>query len=123
MPAPPLPAIPVLMEVRPFQVSNLCFEVGGILGESFVELGTAVTAFDFRFLYATFRDGNKNFETDHPGRLNFDSTAIDNLTQKFADPIRPDALAALRAEPLRAALDKAINVRANECSTEYSPAA
>ena len=44
-------AKPVSLSVRPFKVSNLCFEAGGILGESFVELGAKVAAFPFGKLY------------------------------------------------------------------------
>ena len=44
---PPVTAKPLSLTVRPFQVANLCFEVGGILGESFTELGAEVFAFDF----------------------------------------------------------------------------
>ena len=48
-------ATPVFMEVRPFQVSHLCFEVGGVLGESFTELGAPVSAFDFAGFYKAVR--------------------------------------------------------------------
>ena len=120
-------AKPVFMEVRPFQVSHLCFEVGGILGESFVELGDDVSAFDFGRLYNSFRNA---IAPDGNGRLQFDSAAIDLETKVQRDvhadpPIFDDgpALAALRAEPVAAALNKAINVRHNVFLTKNKNAA
>ena len=134
-------AKPVFMEVRPFQVSHLCFEVGGILGESSVELGTDVAAFDFGSFYKDLRAGS--LSDPATGRLVFDSNGIDkklNIPRfriKLPDPHeidppepdphhpdlepdpRPLVLAKLRAEPLRAALDKAINTRANAFITKY----
>jgi len=112
-------AKPVSLNVRPFKVSNLCFEVGGILGESFTELGAKVSAFDFRNLYRAFREANLSEEVD-PGRIRFDSDGIDAVT-KTTKP--PSALAALRAETVKAALNRAINVRANAVFTKYGNAA
>jgi hypothetical protein len=123
-------AKPVFMEVRPFQVSHLCFEVGGILGESFAELGASVSAFDFGSLYNAFRAATPSKAVEHPGRLAFDSEAID-LATKIApvvvikdvpQPSHPAALAALRAQPLKTALDKAISARANAFITKYANA-
>jgi hypothetical protein len=116
-----LPTIPVFIEVRPFQVSHLCFEVGGILRKSFVELGTSVQAFDFDGFYTFLR---QDFQND--GRLAPDSNAIDKAAGSgtiFAPDHRPALLATLRAESLRAALDKAINVRHNAFITKYGPKA
>jgi hypothetical protein len=123
-------AKPVVLTVRPFEVSNLCFEVGGILGESFAELGSTVSAFDFGFFYKAFRAATPSKAVEHPGRLAFDSDAIDLATKvaplivvkNVPQPSHPKALAALRAEPLRAALDKAINARANAVITKYANA-
>ena len=124
-------AKPVSLTVRPFQVSQLCFEVGGILGESFVELGDDVSEFDFSSFYQAFRDATlaPQDEQDGNGRLRFDSAAIDLATKIQRDvhadpPIFDDgpALAALRAEPLRTSLDKAINARANAVITKYANA-
>ena len=120
-----LPTIPVFMEVRPFQVSHLCFEVGGILQASFVELGTTVedgqdgkiSPFDFGNIYAFFRKAETSGQT---GRLTLDSTNIDLATQNFNSQTPPPVLATLRAEAQRAALDKAINVRSNAFITKYS---
>jgi hypothetical protein len=108
-------AKPVSLNVRPFKVSNLCFEVGGILGESFTELGAKVSAFDFGNLYRAFREANLFHDVD-PGRLRFDSNGIDTVT-KITEP--PSALGALRAETVKAALNKAINARANAVITKY----
>jgi len=119
---PKVVAKPLSLTVRPFQVSHLCFEVGGILGRSFAELGTKVSAFDFDHLYKVFRDANNAFAVD-PGRLEFDSDRIDALiTTPVAGGPAP-ALAALRAEPVKAALNKAINARTNAFITKYKNAA
>jgi hypothetical protein len=116
---PKVIAKPLFLTVRPFQVANLCFEAGGILGESFTELGARVSAFDFGHLYRAFRDANKAKAVD-PGRLPFDSDGIDaqTITRK-APSGRPFALAALRAESVKAALNKSINVRENAFITKY----
>lgn len=128
-----LTATPVFMEVRPFQVSNLCFEVSGILGDSRVELGTGVAAFDFGDLYTAFRNAEPPGAAADPGSskdgLTFDSTEIDRVTSAgVINPKSPPeppraALANLRAESLRAALDKAIHARANAFITKYRKAA
>src|SRR3954466_7841804 len=98
---PPVIAKPLSLTVRPFQVANLCFEVGGILGESFTELGAKVSAFDFNHIYKAFRDANKAKAVD-PGRLPFDSDGIDAQTLTTPSGGR-FALAALRAESVKAA--------------------
>jgi len=123
-----LAAKPVYLEVRPFQVSHLCFEVGGILGESFTELGAKVSAFDFDGIYKAFRSA-EGFRPDDDiddevdlARLRWSSDRIDLEKKRAAIGGHPFALAALRAEPLRAALDKAINVRANAFITKYANA-
>ncbi len=120
---PKVAAKPLSLTVRPFQASHLCFEVGGILGRSFAELGTQVSAFDFDHLYKAFRDANTHFAVD-PGRLAFDSDGIDAqvLTTPFVGGRAP-ALAALRAEPVKAALNKAVNARTNAFITKYKNAA
>lgn len=118
-----LSAKPVFMEVRPFQISQLCFEVAGIVRESFVELGTGVSAFDFNTQYGAFRAA---LSIDNSlGRVANDSKAIDTLTQTSnaaTGRLRP-ALATLRAEAERAALDKAISARSNAFITRYGPGA
>jgi hypothetical protein len=109
------------LTVRPLQVANLCFEVGGILGESFTELGAKVSAFDFHGLYKHFRDASTL--TGNPGRLEFDSVRIDSVTKPtLLPPPAPDgpfALAALRAETVKAALNRAILSRENAFITKY----
>ena len=117
---PKVVAKPLSLTVRPFQVSHLCFEVGGILGRSFAELGTKVSAFDFDHFYNAFRNANKSQAVD-PGRLAFDSDGIDKQTITTPDG-RKFALAALRAEPMKAALNKAIIARENAVITKYGKA-
>lgn len=112
----PKVAKPLSLTVRPFQVSHLCFEVGGILGRSLAELGTKVSAFDFDHLYKAFRNASTSLA--HPGRLDFDSDGIDGQTITTPDG-RRFALAALRAEPTKAALNKAIIARENAFITKY----
>jgi hypothetical protein len=101
----------VSLSVRPFQASHLCFELGGILGESNVELGAPVSAFDFAGFYATL--GPMPTIPGHPARLLYDFLEI----QAF---VRPFTLVALRAEPNKAALSKAINARANAYYAKYA---
>jgi hypothetical protein len=116
---PKVVAKPLSLTVRPFQVSHLCFEVGGILGRSLAELGTQVSAFDFDHLYNAFREANTNQAVD-PGRLEFNSDGID--AQTIMAPVvgaRPPALAVLRAEPVKAALNKAVTARENAFITKY----
>lgn len=118
---PQVTAKPLSLTVRPFHVANLCFEVGGILGESFTELGAQVSAFDFDSLYKSFRDAGTL--PGNPGRLEFDSVRIDGATKPPVPPdpppAHPLALAALRAETVKAALNKAILSRENAFITKY----
>ena len=113
------PAKPLSLTVRPLHVANLCFEVGGILGQSFAELGAKVSAFDFDSLYKSFRAAGTL--QGNPGRLEFDSVRIDGVTKPPvpSTPAGPFALAALRAEPVKAALNKAILSRENAFITKY----
>src|ERR1041384_4313710 len=140
---PKVIAKPLSLTVRPLQVANLCFEVGGILGRSFVELGAKVSAFDFDNVYKLFRAADIITAND-PGRLVFDSDRIDSLTNPLhlpsgaqpppiikpppgpkapPSPPRPFALATLRAETVKAALNKAIIARANAFYTKFENAA
>ncbi|MEK4032219.1 hypothetical protein WOC76_23235 [Methylocystis sp. IM3] len=90
----PVPAKPISLSVRPFQVANLCFEVGGILGESFVELGSVVGAFNFDRFYMALRGVTTvpgphatlirtvhPATTGDPSRLKYDSDGIDDATK------------------------------------------
>jgi len=106
---PRVVAKPLSLTVRPLQAANLCFEVGGILGESFTELGQRVLAFDFKALYVSFRDADT--VAGQPGRLELDSDSIDALTKPSLKPPPPlpPALGALRAEIVRAALTKRLS--------------
>lgn len=110
------PAAKVLaLRVRPLQVSHLCFEVDGILGETNpvqFQLGASVTAFDFKTFYGNLSQASAG----DLSKLVYDSQGIQN------DPkVTASALAALRAEPRKAALDKAINARQNAYYSKYDP--
>lgn len=103
----------ISMSVRPLQVSHLCFETGGILGESNAQLGAQVAAFDFSAFYAIL--GSMPTIPGHPARLLFDFLEIQAATKPFT-------LVALRAEPGKAALNKVINARANAYYAKYANA-
>ena len=101
----------VSLNVRPSQVSYLCFEVGGILGDCKAELGAPVVAFNFPGFYALL--GSIPTIPDHPARMIYDFLEI----QAF---VSPSTLAALRAEGAKATLNKAINARANAFYAKYA---
>jgi hypothetical protein len=101
----------VSLSVSPFRASQLCFEVGGILGESNVELGTKVDAFDFVSFYATL--GSLQTFPNLPANLLYDFLEIQAS-------VKPFTLAALRAESAKAALHKAVNARANAYFAKYA---
>jgi HlyD family secretion protein len=103
----------VSLSVRASQAAHLCFEVGGILGESNVELGAQVAAFDFAAFYAIL--GSMPIVPGHPARLIYDFLEIQGF-------VKPFTLVALRAEPGKAALSKAINARANAFYAKYANA-
>ena len=103
----------VSLDVRPLQVSHLCFEVGGILGELKAELGAPAAAFDFAGFYAAL--GANPTVTGDPSRLLYDSSEI---RAKAGPPM----LAALRAEPGKAVVDSAINARQNAYYAKYANA-
>jgi hypothetical protein len=103
-------AKPVSLSVRPLQVSHLCFEIDGILGMSNTALGAAVTAFDFDGFYATLNAFPTG--TNDPSRLRYNYADI----QAYVSPF---ALAALRAEAGKVALNKAINARQNAYYAKY----
>ena len=103
----------ISLSVRASQASHLCFEVGGILTELNAELGAPVTAFDFAAFYAIL--GSIPTIPGHPARLIYDFLQI----QAFVKPV---TLVALRAEPMKAALNKAINARANAYYAKYANA-
>jgi hypothetical protein len=108
----------VSLTVRPFQISHLCFEIGGILGELYpatrlgrqIGSGLPVTPFDFNAFYTTL----SGFPTAHndPSRLRYGVSQIQNF-------VTGSALATLRAESAKADLDKAINARQNAYFAKY----
>ncbi|WP_321965428.1 hypothetical protein [Paraburkholderia sp. J7] len=103
----------VSLSVVASQTSNLCFEAGGVLGELNVKLGGKAKAFDFTAFYALL--GSMPTVPGHPARLVYDFLEIQTAVQKFA-------LAALRSEPNKAALSKAVNSRANAFYAKYANA-
>src|ERR1035437_10059992 len=107
------PAKPVSLSVKPFQVSHLCFEVDGILETSTAQLGAAVATFDFPAFYAIL--GSAPTVAGDPSRLRYDFLEIESA-------VAPFALAALRKEDRKAALNKAINARQNAYYAKYGNA-
>jgi hypothetical protein len=104
---------PVSLQVRPFQVTHLCFEADGVLELSNAQLGNAATAFDFPAFYAML--GAMPTVSGDVSRLLYDFPAIDGV-------VAPFALAALRKEPRKAALNTAINARQNAYFAKYANA-
>lgn len=100
----------ITLSVRPVQASHLCFEFDGILGELHVQLGSVVTPFDFDGFHATL--GAIPTIPGDLSRIKYDFLDIQNSTKKMT-------LAALRAEPAKAALHKAINGRQNAFLAKY----
>jgi biotin carboxyl carrier protein len=111
--APVSAAKVVSLNVVASQVSTLCFEVGGILVESDTTLGAKVAAFDFAAFYGIL--GSMPTIPGDSGRLFYDFLEI----QAF---VKPFTLAAVRAEPNKAALSKAVNARANAFYAKYANA-
>jgi hypothetical protein len=106
-------AKPVSLSVRPFQVSHLCFEVGGIVEGSLAQLGAKATAFDFPAFYTTL--SAVPTVAGDPSKLLYDSLAIEAA-------VAPFALVALRKEGRKAALNNAINARQNAYFAKYANA-
>ena len=103
--------IALSLRVRPFQSVDLCFEVGGIIGYQNPLLavrGVRLTPFDLPGFYGNLLQSQGN--TQRPGLLKYDSTAIiaDLTSQSSQGPL----LYSLRAENVKALLDKAIGERA-----------
>ena len=112
----------VSLRARPYQVSHLCFDVGGILGEwsapqgrpnapVYTPLGESVSAFDFSAFYALL--GSMPTVPDHPSRLLYDFEEIQAAVNQYT-------IVALRAEAGKAILDKAINARQNAFYAKYA---
>jgi biotin carboxyl carrier protein len=91
-------------------VSQLCFEVGGILYQLPAQLGDTVVPFDFTTFYA----GLGATVLGDPSLLSFNSAGI-----LSAPSVTASILAALRAETRKAALDKAVNARQNAYFAKY----
>lgn len=99
------------LRVRPSQWANLCFEVGGVVESSGAQLGDAVTQFDFTTFYGKLG----TTVLGNAARLQYDSAAIQT------DPtVAASMLCALRAEPTKAVLDKAVASRENSYYGKYA---
>ncbi len=101
----------VSLRARPSQISHLCFDNDGILGELTTHLGATTVGFDFPKFYAELAAAPTL--AGNPSRLKYDFLAIQQEAQ-------PSTLASLRAEPRKAALDKAINARQNAFFSKYA---
>lgn len=101
----------VSLKARPWQVSLLSFEIGGILESLNVELGDAVTQFDF----ATFYGGLNATAAGDLSRFTLD---LDGILNALEGPPQ-NILAALRSETRGAALDRLINARQNAYFSKY----
>ena len=120
----------VNLRVSPVLWANLSFEVGGIVGQSNVTLGQNVTHFDFTSFYATLGVATEEVSIPfNPGltghvraQLSFRQPEPENLldAQDIQNGTSASTLMALRAEPVKAVLDKACAVRANAYFGRYA---
>jgi hypothetical protein len=101
----------VALSARPSKASLLCFEVGGVLGQLGAQLKDTVTPFDFTTFYA----GLGATAVGDASLLVFDSAGI-----LAAPTVSASTLATLRAEPRKAALDRAVNLRQNAFFAKYA---
>ena len=99
---------------QPIQTSYLCFEVGGILDRLDVDLGVAAKKISYEKLCDSIR--SSPVTAGDPSRLKFDAAGIVNLANRFA-------MATLRSEMSKAALDTAINTRQNVYFSKYANSA
>jgi biotin carboxyl carrier protein len=99
--------------VRSAQAAHLCFPIDGILGELDAQLGDfLLTGFDFTTFYACL---SKIAPTPADGSLLYYNSA--NI---YSDPsVSAGRLAALRAEPIKAALDSAVLGRQSAFYKKY----
>jgi HlyD family secretion protein len=99
------------LKVRPLQSVDLCFPIDGVIGEQsdIHLLGKAVTGFDLPMFCDNLLQPVSAGSLE---KLKFDSQAIRTALQ-------PSILYALRAEPTKAALDKAIAQRENSFLQKY----
>lgn len=103
----------ISVQSRPRRVSQLCFETEGILGQLHLWLGDVVEPFDFAAFYAML--GSMPTFPANPSRLLFNFPQIQEYIGKAA-------IAELRAEPLKAALNAAINARQNTYFAKHANA-
>jgi len=103
------PAQVVSLKARPRQVSNLCFEVGGILGDLTAQIGMSVVGCDFTSVYGTL---SSSYYVGDPSLLYYGPDEIHNL-------VSLGQMASLRAEGAKIALNKAINARQNAYFSKY----
>lgn len=101
----------ITMTTQPSQISYLCFEVGGILDRLSVNLGASANDIPFQKLCDSIKT-SKAVPGD-PSRLQFDAAGIAKLTAPFA-------MASLRSETSKAALDTAVNSRQNIYFSKYA---
>lgn len=99
------------LSARPSKASLLCFEMGGVLEQLGPQLGDTVTPFDFTTFYA----GLGATAVGDASLLVFNSAGI-----LAAPAVAASTLAALRAEPRKAALDRAVNLRQNAFFAKYA---
>jgi hypothetical protein len=101
------------LRVLPVNAAELSFAVAGIVSESNVTLGQRVSKFDFPALNSKLGATVAN-PTPDPSTLQYNSQAIHD------DPsVSAARLLALRAESIRASLDKAIAARTNVYWQKY----
>jgi biotin carboxyl carrier protein len=101
----------VALRARPWKVTQLCFEVGGVLQQIPATLGASVTPFSFTSFYSGLLSATV---PGNPSLLAFNSQGILN-----ASSVAASLLANLRAEPKRADLDMAVNARQNAYFAKY----
>jgi hypothetical protein len=100
----------VSLRVRAAQAAHLCFAVDGILEEMDVQLGATVTSFDFATFY-----GNLGTVASTPS----DNSLLQFNSANIYAGVGGYRLAALRAEPVKAALDSAVLSRQNAFYKKY----
>jgi hypothetical protein len=100
----------VSLRVRPKYASHLCFEVNGILDQLNTDLGKTVIPFDFTSFFQTLY---KMPTSPDLSLLSYNPLKIQADTQS-------SALASLRSEDIKAALQKAINNRQNTYFAKYA---
>jgi biotin carboxyl carrier protein len=104
----------IQITARPAQAAGLAVEVDGIVEARTVQLGDSVTAFNFAGFYEILA----STIAGSPGQLGFTSQEIRNY-----GAVASSALLTLRAESLKAALDKVILARENAFYTKYGSSA